>query len=68
MKTLKISELIEVLTEYKNLLGDIPVFHQTDTEGNSFGTLDKFYSFCYDRNTKEGTVLFIGPYEEGIEI
>lgn len=40
MKTLKISKLIKILEAYRKELGDIPVFHQKDPEGNEFGTID----------------------------
>ena len=39
LKTMKISELITLLKVYQKDLGDVPVFHQRDPEGNGFGTI-----------------------------
>lgn len=66
MKTLKISELIKILEAYRKELGDIPVFHQKDPEGNEFGTID-LRSISYDTDTKVGTAMFIYPFEENID-
>lgn len=66
LKTLKLSELIALLTAYKKELGDVPVFHQTDPEGNGYGTLDAM-SLYYDNETTVGTAVFIMPFEEYIE-
>lgn len=65
IKTMKVSELIELLGKYKKELGDIPVYHQTDPEGNGFGTIDK-NSICY-METNNGKAVFISPYYEYIE-
>ena len=35
LKTMKISELITLLKVYQKDLGDVPVFHQRDPEGNA---------------------------------
>ena len=66
IKTMKISELIKELQEWKCEFGDVPVFHQADPEGNSYGTIDK-RSFSYDSDTSIGTAIFIMPFEESIE-
>ena len=66
LKTLKLSELIALLTAFKKEIGDVPVFHQTDPEGNSFGTLAP-RSFWYDSTTNVGKALFIMPFEEHID-
>ena len=66
IKTMKISELIKELQDWKKEFGDIPVIHQSDPEGNSFGTLHK-RSFSYDSDTSIGTALFICPFQEDIE-
>lgn len=66
IKTMKINELIQELQDWKKEFGDIPVIHQSDPEGNSFGTIDK-RSFSYDSDTTIGTALFICPFEEDIE-
>lgn len=67
MKTLRILELIKILLEYHKELGNIPVFHQTDPEGNQFGTITA-KSISYDTDTKVGTAVFIYPFEENVEI
>lgn len=64
--TLTISKLISVLNEYKRTLGDIQIFHQSDPEGNSFGTITERSIDWYD--TQVGRALFIMPFEEGIEV
>ena len=66
MKTMKVSEIIEMLTKFKNTIGDVPVFHQSDPEGNSFGTIQE-RSFSWDDSTKVGKAIFLCPFEEGIE-
>lgn len=66
IKTMKISELIKELNEWKCEFGDVPVFHQADPEGNSYGTIHK-RSITYDNDTALGTAIFIMPFEEGIE-
>ena len=65
IQTLRISELIKVLQAFKKEVGDIPVIHQRDPEGNGFGTID-INSISLDK-TDIGTVLFIEPYQEDIE-
>jgi hypothetical protein len=66
LKTLKISQLIKILLEYHKQFGDIPVFHQSDTEGNSYGTIDE-KSISYMDDTELGKAMFIAPYEEYID-
>lgn len=65
IQTLRISELIKILQGIKKQVGDIPVIHQRDPEGNGFGTID-INSISLDK-TDIGTVLFIEPYHEDIE-
>ena len=65
IKTMKISELIEQLEINKRAFGDIPVIHQSDPEGNSFGTIHE-RSIGYD-DTSLGRTLFIMPFNEDIE-
>jgi len=43
MKTLTVKELIEKLSEFKN--DKLRVVIASDEEGNSFGSIDKMYSF-----------------------
>lgn len=63
--SMKISEVIDVLEEYKNELGDIPVIHQGDPEGNYHGTLHpRSFAYC---KTSIGNCLFICPFDEHID-
>jgi len=66
MKTLKISQLIKILEEYKKGFGDLPVIHSSDCEGNQYNTVDE-RSFGYMTTDKVGKVLLISPFEENIE-
>lgn len=43
---MKISELIKALQEAQKECGDVPVILSSDSEGNDFGTLDKYTSVC----------------------
>ena len=65
LKTLKISECIKVLEQFKKELGDMPIILWSDPEGNSMGTLSKD-SIEWDK-TKLGNTLFLFPFNEGIE-
>lgn len=65
IQTLRISELIKVLQEIKKEVGDVPVIHQRDPEGNGFGTIDAC-SICTGE-TEIGMAVFIEPYDEDIE-
>lgn len=66
IQTLRISELIKELQALKQQLGDVPVIHQRDPEGNGFGTIDKSTVSYYD-DTEIGVVAVIFPYDEDIE-
>ncbi len=66
IETLTISQVMKILLEYHKLFGDMPVFHVSDPEGNSYGTLH-LRSFGYD-NTKIGKALFISPFAENVEV
>lgn len=65
IQTLRISELIKVLQGIKKEIGDVPVIHQRDPEGNGFGTINA-RSICVSE-TEIGTTVFIEPYDEDIE-
>lgn len=68
IETMKISELIAFLNAEKKRLGDVPVFHQSDPEGNGYGTINPRCIFYSDgTDTKIGKALFIAPFDEGIE-
>ena len=66
LQTMKISELITLLKVYQKDLGDVPVFHQRDPEGNGFGTIHP-RSLSYDDQTTVGKAVFIMPFDEYIE-
>lgn len=65
IQTLRISELIKVLQGIKKEVGDVPVIHQRDPEGNGFGTINA-RSVC-PGETDIGMAVFIEPYDEDIE-
>lgn len=71
MKTEKISDLIKMLKDLKDDLGDLPVYLSKDSEGNSFGTLHGYSSIGSMRKglMGDGEVVAIGiyPWEEGLE-
>lgn len=67
LQTMKISELVAFLNAEKKRLGDVPVFHQADPEGNSYGTLNTQHIFYAEKtDTKVGRALFIAPFVENI--
>ena len=57
-----IAKLYKIYEQY----GDLPVYHQEDPEGNSFGTIDIQWSITLGE-TKQGNAIFISPYEENID-
>ena len=66
IETMKISELIKDLMIAMNQLGDIPVIHSRDEEGNSYNTI-KSDSISYIDTDKAGRVLVLYPFEEYID-
>ena len=66
IETIKISELIKDLMIAMNQLGDIPVIHSWDEEGNSYNTI-KSDSISYMDTDKAGRVLVLYPFEEYID-
>lgn len=66
IETIKISELIKDLMIAMNQLGDIPVVHSRDEEGNSYNTI-KSESIGYMDTDKAGRVLVLYPFEEYID-
>jgi hypothetical protein len=63
MKTLKISELINMLNMVKRDFGDLPVVLSSDSEGNSLGTIKGTQDVgCLD------DVIILYPNEEGIDM
>lgn len=66
IQTMKISEIIKDLMVAMNQLGDIPVIHSRDEEGNSYNTI-KSDSISYMDTDKAGRVLVLYPFEEYID-
>ena len=66
IETIKISEFIKDLMIAMNQLGDIPVIHSRDEEGNSYNTI-KSDSISYMDTDKAGRVLVLYPFEEYID-
>lgn len=63
MRTLKLSELIQLLETLKRDFGDLPVVLSSDSEGNSLGTIIGVQDVgCLD------DVIILYPHEEGIEM
>lgn len=64
---MKLNELIETLQEIKKEIGNVPVVLSSDSEGNSFGTLNAPLSFCKLQDDDSGKILGLGiyPYAEG---
>ena len=63
MKTLKLSELVQLLEMVKRDFGDLPVVLSSDSEGNSLGTIIGTQDVgCLD------DVIILYPHEEGIEM
>lgn len=65
--TIKVKDLIRLLRKFD---GELPVFHQTDPEGNSFGTIknDSVYHSQVNRDgVGNGHAVFIAPYEENLD-
>lgn len=63
-KTAKVDDVIKILKDVKDAFGNIDVFISTDSEGNSYGTIDKEHSLGWDEKHK--FVIFY-PYEENID-
>jgi hypothetical protein len=63
MKTLTVGELIKKLERFPK---DTPVFHQTDPEGNSFGTIHESSVINMDIKEYNGSKIgvFIFPFDE----
>ena len=65
INTMKLNDFIVLLLGYKQSLGNVPVIHQSDPEGNECGTIAPMSVGYLD--TKIGPCLFICPCEEHIE-
>ena len=64
---MKISELKQYLSRVEKEFGDLPVVISCDSEGNSYGTLNKNGSLCEVMNDKGTKVVGVClyPFEEG---
>jgi hypothetical protein len=63
---MRVSELIKELQQLKAELGDIPVIHQRDPEGNGYGTITS-RSVCVYNESSIGKFISIEPFDEYIE-
>lgn len=63
-KTLNIKQLIAILTSIAKDKPNLKIYLSRDTEGNSYGTMDKEWSFCLDEPNQ---ALLLFPFEDGIE-
>ena len=66
LKTLKISELINILNDYKKDFGDIYVIHSRDSECNSYNTISDGSLSVMETDTL-GDVFLICPWEENVD-
>lgn len=66
IETMSVSQLIEKLTALQNSYGDLPVVLSSDSEGNSFGTLNKTTIGYSPRYNKCGIILLM-PYCDNID-
>lgn len=57
-----LKELIAALQAIKKDIGNVPVVLASDSEGNSWGTLNAQHSFCCVRNIEGDKVLGLGIY------
>lgn len=66
IETMSVGQLIEKLTALQNAYGDLPVIMSSDSEGNSFGTLNKATIGYSPRYDKCGMILLM-PYCDNID-
>lgn len=74
--SMTINELIKKLNDVKEFAkqqgiakpGNIKVFMSSDAEGNSYNSMFKDDSVSFDRETLEGDVVVLWPYEEYVEL
>ena len=66
LNTMTINDLIKDLKLAKKQLGNIPVVHSRDEEGNGYNTINQ-RSIQYMDTDKAGRVLVIYPFEEYID-
>lgn len=59
---MKLNELIETLQYIEEEIGNVPVVVSSDSEGNSWGTLQAPHSFCRALNLEGDKVLGLGIY------
>lgn len=59
---MKLCELIETLQYIEEEIGNVPVVVSSDSEGNSWGTLQAPHSFCRALNLEGDKVLGLGIY------
>lgn len=66
IKTMSVSQLIKKLTALQNTYGDLPVVLSSDSEGNSFGTVNHTTIGYSPRYNKCGIILLM-PYCDNID-
>ena len=60
--TARLSELIKWLVDMLVLCGDVPVYLASDSECNSYGSVDVCGIFSVGGN------VIISPYKDGVEV
>lgn len=60
--TARLSELIKWLVDMLVLMGDVPVYLGSDSECNSYGSVDVCGIFSVGDN------VIISPYKDGVEL
>ena len=77
IKSITVDEFIKALQDLKEKLkrvngvekpGNLEIFMSADTEGNYFNSLNKEDMFRYDKNTEQGNVVTLWPWEDDIEL
>ena len=63
-QSIKISKLIQNLNAIKSECGDLQVYLSSDSEGNSYGTIEYGKSFGTNKGSK---VLVLYPFIEQLE-
>lgn len=71
MKSDKLSDLIKVLQMVKKDFGDLPVYLSTDSEGNSYGSINGSMSIGTINKGDDGNgdtvAIAIYPWQEGAD-
>lgn len=77
VKSITLNELIKSLQELKKELkekhgvskpGNVRLFMSVDPEGNHFNSINKDDMFGYEKDTEQGEVITLWPWEEYVEL